>query len=156
MDAKRIGTYRHPTMFDRDRLSPGSSRDQTRNRRNRLLVRHLGKLSGMAWRIELHRRLLLGASWFSRRRNRPGVSVLSNIAVSAGLKISRFLERVAWRYLVQREARTILEAEQKSLYVIAAVLARPKTLQEGDVAEIVNSVAKFKGRLGDLLGKVGR
>lgn len=50
----------------------------------------------------------------------------------------------------------MLEAEQKSLYVIAAIFARPKTMQDGDVSEIVASVAKFKGRLGELLGKVGR
>ncbi len=120
------------------------------------LVRRLGRLSGMAWCIELHRRSLLSASWFSRRRDRLGTSALHNIAILTGLKISRLLERTAWRHLAQREARTILEAEQKSLYVIAAIFARPKTMQDGDVSEIVASVAKFKGGLGELLGKVGR
>ena len=116
-------------------------------------VRCLGKLNGMAWCIELHRRLLLGARWFSSRRGRLGVSALYAIAISTGLKVSQVLERFAWRHLVQREASNILEAEQKTLYVIAAILAQEKTLEPGDVPEIVESTVKFKGRLGNFLRK---
>jgi hypothetical protein len=117
------------------------------------LVRCLGKLNGMACRIELHRRLLLGAGWFSSRRGRLGVSALYAIAISTGLKISQVLERFAWRLLVQREVSNIFEAEQKTLYVIATILARAKTLEPGDTPAIIESTAKFKGRLGNLLRK---
>lgn len=50
----------------------------------------------------------------------------------------------------------MLEAEQKTLYVIATVVAQAKTLQPGDVPAIVTSTAKFKGRLVDLLRRASR
>ena len=84
------------------------------------------------------------------------MSALHAVAISSGLKVSQVLERYAWRHLVRREAGNILEAEQKTLYVIAAILARAKTLQPGDVPAIVESTAKFKRRLDGLLRKVRR
>ena len=110
----------------------------------------------MACCIDLHRRLLQGAGWFSSRRNRPGANALFVIAISSGLKVSQVLERSLWRHMVRREAGNTLEAEQKTLYIIAATLARAKTLEPGDVPEIVESTVKFKGRLDDLIRKADR
>lgn len=110
----------------------------------------------MTCSIDLHRRLLMGAGWFSSRRNRPSANALFVFAISSGLKISQVLERSVWRHLVRREPGNTREAEQKTLYIIAATLARAKTLEPGDVSTIVESTVKFRGRLDDFLRKVGR
>jgi hypothetical protein len=78
------------------------------------------------------------------------------MAISAGLALSQILERSAWRHLIQREAKTASEAEQKALYIIAATLARAKTLQPDDVPAIIASAGKFRGRLSGFVRKSDR
>ncbi|WP_224720293.1 hypothetical protein [Mesorhizobium sp. CO1-1-7] len=106
--------------------------------------------TGMARCIERHRRLVAAVERFSRKRCASRFSLLSAAAWLA-LVVSRPLERSAWRRLVQRKPVESCEAEQKILYLIAAILARKTHLRPAEVDEVKASVMEFQSGIADLL-----
>ncbi|MEI9411892.1 hypothetical protein [Mesorhizobium salmacidum] len=99
--------------------------------------------TGMQRCIERHRRLMAAVDRFSRKRSARRLS-LPSAAAWLGLVVSRLLERSARRRLIQRKAVESCEAEQKILYLIAAILARKMHLQPAEVAEVEASVREFQ------------
>ncbi|RWI54695.1 MAG: hypothetical protein EOR16_23120 [Mesorhizobium sp.] len=71
------------------------------------------------------------------------------------LVVSRLLQRRARRRLIQRKAIDGCEAEQKILYLIAAIVARKMDLQPAEVAEVEASVREFKPDIAGFLRRQG-
>jgi hypothetical protein len=104
----------------------------------------------MARGIDRHRRLLAAIDRFSSK-GPSNCRTLRAAAAWLGLAVSRLLERSARRRLIQLKAVDGREAEQKVLYLIAAILARKMDLQPAEIADIATSVEEFRPMVADLL-----
>lgn len=134
-------------------VAGASSGTQIKQREHRFLDRTQpeGRPTAMARCVERHRRLLAAVARFSQSRAKAGGWNRRAAVACLGLSISWILERLARRRLFGRKPIDRREAEQKILYLIAAMLAQRMELRAKEIAMITASVREFHMDLNDLL-----
>ncbi|MDX8502461.1 hypothetical protein RFM99_29185 [Mesorhizobium sp. VK4C] len=115
----------------------------------------LGLALPMIRLINRHHRLLVIRDNLRRRSERGSVWAPRALTMRAALLAARIAERWTWRRLVCRGASNAFEAEQKALYLMAAVIAQRKSIKRQEIATAARTVRQFRHQLADLLGIAG-
>lgn len=115
----------------------------------------LGLASPMIRLINRHHRMLVILDNLRRRSERGSFWPPGALTMRAALLAARIAERRTWRRLVCRGASNAFEAEQKALYLMAAVIAQRKSIKRQEIATAACAVRPFRRQLADLLGITG-
>ncbi|TIQ37161.1 MAG: hypothetical protein E5X48_07290 [Mesorhizobium sp.] len=105
--------------------------------------------------ISRHRRLMIILDRSRRRADGANVWTPRGVAMRAAGSAARIAERWIWRRLVRRRASNAFEAEQKALYLMAAVIAQRKSIKPQEIAAAAEGIRRFRRQLANLLGIAG-